>query len=110
LGAKVFLYNMWNALFVSVDIPSLRFLTIDTGMHSMEHLEVTSNHLRKVVVNGNNVLRTFIGYAQNRKIEKPDNLKFGSNNIKGPKQDSKNRLSHICLREENLSFINKYII
>ena len=49
---------MWNALFVSVDIPSLRFLTIDTGMHSMEHLEVTSNHLRKVVVNGNNVLRT----------------------------------------------------
>jgi len=31
-------------------------------------------------------------YAQSRKIGKPNNLNFGSNKTKGPKQDSQNRL------------------
>ena len=31
---------------------------------------------------------TFIRYAPNRKIGKPNNLNFGSNKIKGPRQDS----------------------
>jgi len=35
---------------------------------------------------------TFIMYAQNRKIGKPNILKFGSNKTKGPKQDSQNPL------------------
>ena len=31
---------------------------------------------------------TFIRYSQNRKIGKPNNLSFGSNKTKGPKQDN----------------------
>jgi hypothetical protein len=31
-------------------------------------------------------------YAQNLKIGKPNNLRFGSNKTKGPKQVSQNRL------------------
>ncbi|XP_076096553.1 uncharacterized protein LOC143067300 [Mytilus galloprovincialis] len=55
---KVCLHNLWNVLFVSLDISSLRFLTVDVGLASIEHLEVTSDNLRKVTVNGSNVLRT----------------------------------------------------
>jgi hypothetical protein len=36
---------------------------------------------------------TFIRYAQNRKIEKPNNLQvFRNNKTKGPKQDSQHLL------------------
>ena len=35
---------------------------------------------------------TFIRYAQNRKIGKPNNLNFRSYKTKGPKQDSQNQV------------------
>ena len=49
---------------------------------------------------------TFISYAPNLKIEKPNNLKvFGSNKTKGPKQDSQ-----ICYaqREKTRSIFDPY--
>ena len=47
---------------------------------------------------------TFIRYAQNRKIGKPNNLKYWNNKTKGPKQDRQNRLRSYM--GENLRFIN----
>ena len=44
---------------------------------------------------------TFIGYVKNRQIGKSYNLNFGSNNTKGPKQDSQSQVrSHMPDGEE----------
>ena len=43
---------------------------------------------------------TFIRYAQNRKIGKPNNLKVvGSKKTKANKQDSQFGYDHLCLRD-----------
>uniref|UniRef100_A0A0B7A0V5 F-box domain-containing protein n=2 Tax=Arion vulgaris TaxID=1028688 RepID=A0A0B7A0V5_9EUPU len=55
---KFYLFNLWNVLFVSVETPELRHITIDHGLESIEHLEVFAPKLRKASVNGSNVLRT----------------------------------------------------
>ncbi|KAK3094089.1 hypothetical protein FSP39_024046 [Pinctada imbricata] len=52
------LFNIWNALFISIDSSSLRNLTIDHGLDSLEHLEVDAPNLRRSVIDGNNVLMT----------------------------------------------------
>jgi len=54
---------------------------------------------------------TFSRYAQNRKIEIPNNLKY----LRAIKPKGLNRIAeifkgHICLRMENFSFNNIYII
>jgi hypothetical protein len=52
---------------------------------------------------------TFISYAHNQKVGKPNNLSvFVSKLTKEPKQD--NQKDHLFLTEEKLSFINNYII
>jgi hypothetical protein len=49
---------------------------------------------------------TFIRYAQNRKIGKSNNLKaLGTNKIKDPKRDSKNRYGHPFLREAQVTYV-----
>ncbi|XP_005102274.2 uncharacterized protein LOC101847048 [Aplysia californica] len=55
---KFYLFNLWNVLFVSVETPELRHVTIDPGMESMEHLELFAPKLKRACVNGSNVLRT----------------------------------------------------
>ncbi|KAK6999700.1 F-box/lrr-repeat protein 15, partial [Biomphalaria glabrata] len=55
---KFYLFNLWNVLFVSVDAPDLRHITVDTGMESVEHLELFAPKLRRACINGSNVLRS----------------------------------------------------
>ncbi|XP_014788311.1 uncharacterized protein LOC106882227 [Octopus bimaculoides] len=55
---KLYLYNLWNVVFVSVEADSLRVTEIDYGLESIEHLELFSSKLRRVAVNGSDVLRT----------------------------------------------------
>ncbi|KAK0058387.1 F-box/LRR-repeat protein 15 [Biomphalaria pfeifferi] len=55
---KFYLFNLWNVLFVSVDAPDLRHITVDTGMESVEHLELFTPKLRRACINGSNVLRS----------------------------------------------------
>ncbi|CAG5127935.1 unnamed protein product [Candidula unifasciata] len=55
---KFYLFNLWNVLFVSVNTPELRHVTIDHGLESMEHLEIFAPRLRKATIDGSNVLRT----------------------------------------------------
>jgi len=53
---------------------------------------------------------TFIRCPQNQKIGKSDNSNvFVSKTSEGPKHDGQNRLWS-CVREDNLSFHNNYII
>ena len=54
---------------------------------------------------------TFIRYAQNRQIGKPKKKKkLGARKPKGLNRTAKISKGHLCLREENLSFINNCII
>ena len=56
-----------------------------------------------------NKTKTLIRYAQRQNIRKPNNLKaFGSQKIKGPKQDSKHRLSSPMYEREYLTLNNNY--
>ena len=43
---------------MSVSAPALRMLTIDHGLESLEHVLVTGARLRRLLVDGSNVLRT----------------------------------------------------
>ncbi|XP_074652747.1 uncharacterized protein LOC141907073 [Tubulanus polymorphus] len=54
---KIYLFNIWGVLFVSITAGNLRHLTIDHGMESMEHLEVFAPRLRRVFIDGGSVLR-----------------------------------------------------
>ena len=56
---------MWNVLFVSITGDNLRHVTIDYGLESMEHLEIFAPRLRRVAVDGSDVLRT-INIKSNR--------------------------------------------
>ncbi|XP_022096140.1 uncharacterized protein LOC110982187 [Acanthaster planci] len=55
---KIYLLNLWSVHFVSINAPSLRFLRVDTGLESNEHLEVFAGKLRTLQVDGSGVLRT----------------------------------------------------
>ncbi|GAB1609927.1 F-box/LRR-repeat protein 15-like [Argonauta hians] len=55
---KLYLYNLWNVVFISVEADSLRVTEIDYGLESMEHLELFSAKLRRIAVNGSDMLRT----------------------------------------------------
>ncbi|XP_060070615.1 uncharacterized protein LOC132550540 [Ylistrum balloti] len=55
---KCYLFNLWNVLFVCVRSPTLKLLTIDHGMDTMEHVELDSDSLRRVTIDGCNVMRT----------------------------------------------------
>ncbi|XP_064623662.1 uncharacterized protein LOC135485499 [Lineus longissimus] len=55
---KIYLFNMWSVLFVSITAANLRHVTIDHGMESMEHLEIFAPRLRRLQVDGCKVLRT----------------------------------------------------
>ena len=54
----MYLFNLWGALYVRVHSSSLRLLNIDHGMECLEAVEVTAPRLRKLVVDGSNVLHT----------------------------------------------------
>ncbi|XP_033637487.1 uncharacterized protein LOC117298368 [Asterias rubens] len=55
---KIYLLNLWSVLFVSISAPSLRYLRVDSGLESNEHLEVYAGKLRTLQVDGSGVLRT----------------------------------------------------
>ena len=55
---KLYLFNLWNVLFISVDGRDIRHIIIDHGLESMEHMELDCPKLRKASINGSNVLRT----------------------------------------------------
>ncbi|CAH1790941.1 unnamed protein product [Owenia fusiformis] len=55
---KIYLYNLWNVLFVSINAPNLRLATLDQGLESMEHLEMFTPKLRRLQVDGCDALRT----------------------------------------------------
>ncbi|RUS71915.1 hypothetical protein EGW08_020328 [Elysia chlorotica] len=56
---KFYLFNLWNVLFVSVETPELRHITIDPGLESVEHIQISAPKLKRAHINGSNVLRTF---------------------------------------------------
>ncbi|XP_038075391.1 uncharacterized protein LOC119743110 [Patiria miniata] len=55
---KIYLLNLWSVHFVSINAPLLRFLRVDSGLESNEHLEVFAGKLRTLQVDGSGVLRT----------------------------------------------------
>ena len=95
--------NWWNTLFFS--LAQTRFNEFPKSLQIKKRLNILYNLLdmlqiycRYKIYFGQHVSRiTFIRYAQIWKIGKPYNLKvFGSNKIKGTKQNSQNCLrSHI---------------
>lgn len=54
----LYLFNLWSVLFISINSSSLRRVTVDQGLESVEHLEIFAPKLRKLLVDGSNVLRT----------------------------------------------------
>lgn len=55
---KIYLFNLWSVLFVSITATNLRMISLDQGLESMEHLELDAPRLRRVSVDGSSVLRT----------------------------------------------------
>ncbi|XP_071080557.1 uncharacterized protein [Haliotis cracherodii] len=55
---KLYLFNLWNVLFISVDGKDLRYINIDDGLETMEHLELYTPKLRRARINGSNVMKT----------------------------------------------------
>lgn len=55
---KVYLFNLWSVLFVSISAPVLRHLQVDSGLESCDHLEVFAGKLRSLQIDGSGVLRT----------------------------------------------------
>ena len=55
---KVYLFNLWSVLFVSISAPILRLLQVDSGLEACEHLEVYAGKLRTLQIDGSSVLRT----------------------------------------------------
>ncbi len=54
---KLYMYNLWNVRYVSVKAPFLRILTIDHGLDSVDQMDIVTPRLRKMVIDGANVLR-----------------------------------------------------
>ncbi|CAL1538554.1 unnamed protein product [Lymnaea stagnalis] len=98
---KFYLFNLWNVLFVSVETPELRHITIDTGMESMEHLEIFAPRLRRACINGSNVLRTL-----NIKSDKLSFLELSNCEVldmRNLREQLKKNSSLVCLRVGCLS-------
>ncbi|KAH3826862.1 uncharacterized protein LOC127831037 [Dreissena polymorpha] len=55
---KFCVFNIWSTTFVSVHAPKLRHVTIDSGMESIEHVELFALSLKRALINGSNSLRT----------------------------------------------------
>jgi len=51
-------FNIWSTSFISVHADKLRHVTIDSGMESLEHVQLNAGNLRRACVNGANCLRT----------------------------------------------------
>jgi len=55
---KLYLFNLWAVQFVTVTAPALRMLTIDHGLESLEHVMITAARMRRLMVDGSDVLRS----------------------------------------------------
>lgn len=55
---KLYLYNLWNVVFISVESSTLRLVEVDHGLESIEHIEFFTPKLKRVAINGSDAVRT----------------------------------------------------